>query len=222
VLAVKESIINEEIVSGHNKDKGKESKEKDSTAFAATDHSNLSCHYCGIKRHIQPECRKKKRDEQRGKYHKGIKAPSPKGKGGKNKGSTKGKGNNKGKKGGNRNSVNNNWWTNDNMANDTGTNYSNNKGQHQSWNSYGKGQQPWQGKGSRYPSNKGKGRGQGCSSGNFPSDYSGSYANIHQDNANLDTDSSSQSQRTDHSSQQWADEHNDFSFVLLDNDRFFR
>ena len=87
VLAIKESIINEEIVLGNGKDKVKEStKEKDSTAFAATDHSHLSCHYCGIKGHIQPDCRKKKRDEQKGDFQKGTKLYKPKGKGGKNKG----------------------------------------------------------------------------------------------------------------------------------------
>ena len=134
VIAVKDSIINEEIVSGHSKDKGKESKEKDSTAFAASDHSNLSCYYCGIKGHIQPDCRKKKRDEQNGEHRKGHNSNSPKGKGGKNKGSGKGKGKNKGKKGGYRQSQHNNWWTNANSASDSGPNsgyynYSNNKGQ---------------------------------------------------------------------------------------------
>ena len=117
VLAIKESIINEEIVLGNSKDKAKEStKEKDSTAFAATDHSHLSCHYCGIKGHIQPDCRKKKRDEQKGDFQKGTKLYKPKGKGGKNKGSSKGKGKNKGKssKGGNRQS--NSWWSGDNSA----------------------------------------------------------------------------------------------------------
>jgi hypothetical protein len=68
VLAINESIINEEVVlgNGNQTDKAKDSnKDKDSTVFSAADLSHLSCHYCGIKGHIQPDCRKKKRDEQK-------------------------------------------------------------------------------------------------------------------------------------------------------------
>jgi hypothetical protein len=92
-LAVKESIINEEIVLATMKDNGNETKDtndKDSTAFVTKDHSGLNCHYCGIKGHIQPDCRKKKKDEQQDTSKK---SSSPKGKGGKgqNKQSYKGK-----------------------------------------------------------------------------------------------------------------------------------
>jgi hypothetical protein len=217
VLAVKDSIINEEIIStaGTQKDKGKDAKEKDSTAFAVADHSNLSCHYCGIKGHIQPDCRKKKRDEQQGTQSKGNKTHSPKGKGGKNKSNRKGKGKtNKGKQGGNRQS--NNWWTHESAPSDAGYdgNYSHGKGQPQPWNSY-KGQQQ-HGKGHSYSNGKGKGRGRGWSSGNFPSDYPGSYANVHQDSSN-DQDAYSQSQWSDLPSQRWTEEHQDISFVLLHN-----
>jgi hypothetical protein len=223
VLAVKDSIINEEIIStaGTPKDKGKDVKEKDSTAFAVADHSNLSCHYCGIKGHIQPDCRKKKCDEQQGTQSKG-KTLSPKGKGGKNKSNRKGKGKtNKGKHGGNRQS--NNWWTHENASSDTGFDgsYSYSKGQAQPWNSYKGQQQPssLDGKGHSYGNGKGKGRGRGWSSGNFPSDCSGSYANVHQDSS-IDHDTYSQSQWSDSSSQRWAEEHQDLTFVLLDNAHF--
>ncbi len=82
VLAVKESIINEEIVLATMKDNGnktKDTNDKDSTAFVAKDHSGLNYHYCGIKGHIQPDCRKKKKDEQQGTSNK---FSSPKVKGG--------------------------------------------------------------------------------------------------------------------------------------------
>jgi hypothetical protein len=97
VIDVKKSIINEEIVLATMKDTGKdkvkEAKDKDSTAFVAMDHSGLNCHYCGIKGHIQPDCRKKKRDEQhnsestykKGKGGKGKGKPFSKGKKGKGK-----------------------------------------------------------------------------------------------------------------------------------------
>jgi hypothetical protein len=95
VIDVKKSIINEEIVLATMKDNGKvkvkDAKDKDSTAFVAKDHSGLNCHYCGIKGHIQPDCRKKKRDDQqsqasthkKGHGGKGEGKPSSKGKKGK-------------------------------------------------------------------------------------------------------------------------------------------
>jgi hypothetical protein len=91
VLEVKKSIINEEIVlatmKDTSKDKTKEAKDKDTTAFIVNDHSGLNFHYCGIKGHIQPDCRKKKRDEQQG-----LASTNRKGKGGKGKGKQQHKG----------------------------------------------------------------------------------------------------------------------------------
>jgi hypothetical protein len=84
VLEVKKSIINEEIVlatmKDTSKDKTREAKDKDSTAFLAKDRSSLNCHYCGIKGHIQPDCLRK-----RGMNNKDWLQPTKKAKGAKAK-----------------------------------------------------------------------------------------------------------------------------------------
>ena len=210
VIDVKKSIINEEIVLATMKDNGKDTtkdaKDKDSTAFVAKDHSGLSCHYCGIKGHIQPDCRKKKRDEQ----HRQT-STNKKGHGGKGKG----KPSNKGKKGKGKPSNNHN-----NRHSYDGWNSS--PGHDGQWHQSNKGQWHTHDKGSWTSTIKGKdskgkhkGRGRGWSHGNFPSDYSGSYANINQDSlsANDNFDTSSQSQWSD----QWVDGH-DLGMVVLHNE----
>ncbi len=212
VINVKKSIINEEIVlatmKDTSKDKVKDHKDKDSTAFVAKDHSGLHCHYCGIKGHIQPDCRKKKRD---GQHSSG--STNKKGQGGKGKGKpSKGK-KGKGKHQHNRHS--NDGW-NSTSRSEGSWNYSNDNAQ---WNTTNdKGKWPGNNKG-KDSKGKGKGRGRGWHNGNFPSDYNGSYANIHQDtsHANETFDTSSQSQWTDSSSHNWVDSHG-IGMVVLHND----
>ncbi len=73
VIAVKTSITNEEMVL--NTTKGLDMKSSDpstknkppDTAFSVNDHKDKNCHYCGKKGHIQPDCRKKQADQQKGK-----------------------------------------------------------------------------------------------------------------------------------------------------------
>ncbi len=219
VLEVKKSIINEEIVLATmrdtSRDKTKEAKDKDSTAFLAKDHSNLNCHYCGTKGHIQPDCRKKKRDEQQGLASTNNKGKG-KGKGSKGKGKLTHKGKqSKGKHYSNNNRHSNEGW-NSSSSSDRSWNYSNDKAPWHTTNDKGQWASTNKGKDSK---GKGNGRGRGWANGNFPSDYNGSYANIHQDSsrANETFDTSSQSQWTDSSSHNWVDSH-DLGFVVLHNE----
>jgi hypothetical protein len=86
VVAIKDSIINEEAVINNAKGKKPNDNPKDKssdTAFTVNDHKDKTCHYCNKKGHIQPDCRKKKADLENGNNQ-------TKGKG-KSKGKGKGK-----------------------------------------------------------------------------------------------------------------------------------
>jgi hypothetical protein len=134
----------------NSKDKVKENKDKDSTAFVAKDHSGLNCHYCGIEGHIQPDCRKKKRDEQHSSGSTNKKGQGSKGKG---KPSSKGK-IGKGKHSNNRHPYDG--W-NSSSSYDGSWNQSNNKGQ---WHGNDKGSWASNNKG-KDSKGKSKGRGHG-------------------------------------------------------------
>jgi hypothetical protein len=169
VIAVKTSITNEEMVL--NTSKGLDTKGNDSstktkppdTAFSVNDHKDKTCHYCGKKGHIQPDCRKKQSDQLKGKgKSQPLKGQVKNNQRGKGKGKSKGRG---------RGSPN---WTNDwhQSPQNTTTNWSNNN----TYDPTSKGK-----KGSK-GNTKGQGRGQNWT-GNFPSDYNGSYANFTNDNS---------------------------------------
>jgi hypothetical protein len=192
-----------------SKDKVKENKDKESTAFVAKDHSGLNCHYCGIKGHIQPDYRKKKREEQHSSG-----STNKKGQGGKGKGKPSSKGK-KGKGKHHHNRHSNEGW-NTSSSSDRSWNYSNDNAQWHTTHDKGTWTSTNKGKDSK---RKGNGRGRGWHNGNFPSDYNGSYANIHQDtsHANETFDTYSQSQWTDSSSHNWVDSH-DLGLMVLHND----
>ena len=180
VIAVKTSITNEEMVL--NTTKGLDPNGNDSnakhkspdTAFSVNEHKDKDCHYCGKKGHIQPDCRKKKADLQKGKG----KQNSPKGKANKGqKGKSKSKGRGRGSPHWN------NWSTNWNDSSQSSAPH---------WNNNTFNDQPT-GKGNkgRKGNDKGQGRGQNWT-GNFPSDYNGSYANFTNDTSSEHSSQSTQ------------------------------
>jgi hypothetical protein len=166
VMHVKTSILTEESIfnnqPGNNKHK---QDDKTDTAFIANDNKDKTCHYCNKKGHIAPDCRKKQRDKADGadvsKNSKGRTSQSNYSKGPKGKG--KGKKNSKQRT---------SYWCDHCQTTSHSTDYCRAQQQpyYETPQDKGKGQNP-SAKGKSY------GRGQGWSKGNFPSDYSGSYAN---------------------------------------------
>ncbi len=171
VKDVKKSILSEESIMDNASGKQKHKlDDKTDTAFSANENKNKTCHYCNKMGHVAPECRKKQRDKAAG----ATTSKTSKSKGGKSQ--PKGKGNGgKGKNESNDRKPKGAYWCDNCQVSTHSTDYCRAKPQTSETNAYGKGE-----KGSVfYSKGKGKpsGKSQGWSNSNFPSDYSGAFAN---------------------------------------------
>ncbi len=166
VLEVKTSILNEEIIFNNqpgNKSKNKHD-EKTDTAFLANDHKDKTYHYCNKKGHIAPDCRRKVRDKAQD-------TTVSKGKRKQNSSSAKGRGKGKGKS--SQPQHKGSYWCDHCQTTSHSTDYCRAHPYTEPPLSKGKGK-------GKNPASKGTahGRGKGWSSGNFPSDCSGLFANV--------------------------------------------
>jgi hypothetical protein len=202
VLEVKKSILNEESVSNNEPGKVKQtSGDKTDTAFVAKDHKDKTCHYCNKQGHIAPDCRRKLKDKANG-----VDVSKPlKGKGGKQKPSKGSKGKGKGKL--QQVKQQGSYWCDNCQVTTHSTDYCRNPPSQDTASAKGGKGKPSAQKGKSY------GRDQGWSNGNFPSDYSGSYANMAPD-THSDISSSHASWQ---SPTQWTSDNGDFGFMLQDN-----